>query len=188
METQESASVKKPNLGKTVTQVATLYNPRTWKEKGLWWTAGLFLVTYFIIVIVLGFIWSSSPGDFNVRQYALVEVAKNDQKKLVPGYVTTATTIRIAETLLDKPGGYLSNDVTPPGIYLDNIPNWEFGALTELRDLTRSMRNDFSRSQSQSVEDKDLQIADPQFNYDSESKTTGQSGATPGGQRGPDAL
>jgi hypothetical protein len=169
METQESASVKKPNLGKTVTQVATLYNPRTWKEKGLWWTAGLFLVTYFIIVIVLGFIWSSSPGDFNVRQYALVEVAKNDQKKLVPGYVTTATTIRIAETLLDKPGGYLSNDVTPPGIYLDNIPNWEFGALTELRDLTRSMRNDFSRSQSQSVEDKDLQIADPQFNYDSES-------------------
>jgi hypothetical protein len=31
------------------------------------------------------------------------------------------------------------------------------------------MRNDFSRSQSQSVEDKDLQIADPQFNYDSES-------------------
>ena len=168
MDTQESESVKKPKLGAKVTQVATFYHPRTWKEKGLWWTLGLFLVTYFIIVAVLGFIWSNSPGDFDVREHAL-EVAKNDQKKLVPGYITTATAIRVAETLLQKPGGYLSNDVTPPGMYLDNIPNWEFGALTELRDLVRSMRNDFSRSQSQSVEDKDLQVADPQFNYDSES-------------------
>jgi hypothetical protein len=42
-----------------------------------------------------------------------LEFAHNDQKKLVPGYVTTATTIRIAETLLDKPGGYLSNDMSP---------------------------------------------------------------------------
>ena len=168
MDTQESASVKKPNLGAKVTQVATYYNPRTWKEKGLWWTAGLFLVTYCIIVVVLGVIWSKSPGDFDVREHAL-KVAKNDPKKLVTGYVTTTTAIRIAETLLDKPGGYLSNDMTPPGVYLDNIPNWEFGVLTELRDLTRSMRTDFSRSQSQSVEDKDLQIAEPQFNYNSKS-------------------
>jgi hypothetical protein len=83
--------------------------------------------------------------------------------------VTTATAIRMTETLLDKPGGYLSNDVTPPGVYLDNIPNWEFGVLTELRDLVRAMRNDFSRSQTQSVEDKDLQLGEPQFHFDSES-------------------
>ncbi|HRX70765.1 MAG: DUF2333 family protein [Gammaproteobacteria bacterium] len=163
-----STSANKPNLGNKVTKVATYYNPRTWKEKGLWWTLGLFLITYVIVVIVLGFVWSRSPSEFDVHQSALA-MAKNEQKKLVPGYVTTATAIRIAETLLDKPGGYLSNDVTPPGVYLDNIPNWEFGALTELRDLARSMRNDFSRSQTQSVEDKDLQVAEPQFNYDSES-------------------
>ena len=168
MDTQEPASVTKPKLGAKVTQVATLYHPRTWKEKGLWWTLGLFLTTYVIIFIVMGFIWSRSPDEFDVREHAL-EIAKQDQKKLVPGYVTTATAIRIAETLLDKPGGYLSNDITPPGIYLDNIPNWEFGALTELRDLTRTLRNDFSRSQTQSVEDKDLQIAEPKFNYDSDS-------------------
>jgi hypothetical protein len=168
MDAQESVSATKPKLGAKVTQVATLYHPRTWKEKGLWWTLGLFLVTYVILVIVLGFIWSRSPGEFDVRENAL-EMAGNDQKKLVPGYVTAATAIRIAETLLDKPGGYLSNDVTPPGVYLDNIPNWEFGALTELRDLVRSLRNDFSRSQTQSIEDRDLQVADPQFNYDSES-------------------
>ena len=168
MDPQDSASATKPNLGSKVTKVATYYHPRTWKEKGLWWTLGLFVVTYLIVVIVLGFLWSRSPGEFDVRESALA-MANKDEKKLVPGYVTTATAIRIAETLLDKPGGYLSNDVTPPGIYLDNIPNWEFGALTELRDLVRAMRNDFSRSQTQSVEDKDLQVADPQFNYDSNS-------------------
>ena len=185
MESQQSGTAKRPNLGKTVTQVATLYNPRTWKEKGLWWTAGLFLVTYVIVVVVLGFIWSRSPGEFDVCENALaldknngkkfeacgtnLPDDKKNQKKPVAGDVTTATAIRIAETLLDKPGGYLSNDLTPPGVYLDNIPNWEFGALTELRDLTRSLRNDFSRSQTQSVEDKDLQIAEPKLNYDSDS-------------------
>ena len=168
MDAQEPASPTKPKLGQKVTQVATLYNPRTWKEKGLWWTLGLFLITYVIVVIVLGFIWSRSPGAFDVSEYAQ-ETAKKAQQKPVPGYVTTVAAIHIAETLLDKPGGYLSNDVTPPGLYLDNIPNWEFGALTELRDLARSLRNDFSRSQTQSIEDKDLQIAEPKFNYDSNS-------------------
>lgn len=168
MDAQPSSAPAKPKLAAKVTQVATFYHPRTWKEKGLWWTLGLFLVTYAIVAIILGFIWSRSPGEFDPREHALA-LAKNDQKKLVPGYVTTATAIRIAETLLDKPGGYLSNDITPPGVYLDNIPNWEFGALTELRDLARSLRNEFSRSQTQSVEDKDLQMAEPKFNYDSNS-------------------
>ncbi len=162
------APSKKPVLTAKVTQVVALYHPHTWKEKGLWWTVGLFLVTYAVVVVILGIIWSRSPPMFDVRENAL-EMVGNDQNKLVTGVYTTATAIRIAETLLDKPGGYLSNDVTPPGVYLDNIPNWEFGALTELRDLSNSLRNDFSRAQSQSVEDKDLQIAQPQFNYDSES-------------------
>jgi hypothetical protein len=158
---------KKP-LGKKVAEVATLYNPKTWKEKWLWWSLGLFAVTYLVIVIVLGIFWSRSPNTFDVEENALL-MAGGDQSEVVPGYVTTATAIRIAETLLDKPGGYLTNDMTPPGIYLDNIPNWEFGVLTELRDLVRSMRNDFSRSQTQSIEDEDLQIADPQFSFDSDS-------------------
>ena len=95
---------------------------------------------------------------------------------MVVGWSTADTMVRVAETLLDKPGGYLSNDLTPPGIYLDNIPNWEFGVLTELRDLVRAMRNDFSRSQTQSVEDKDLQIGEPQFHFDSDSWILPSSG------------
>ncbi|WP_371829716.1 DUF2333 family protein [Thiocapsa imhoffii] len=157
-----------PHLPKTVTEVVKLYDPRTWREKGLWWTTGLFAATYLVIVIVLGIYWSRSPGTFDVRERAFA-IADSEQATLATGSYTTAAAIGIAETLLGKPGGYLSNDIAPPGVYLDNIPNWEFGALTELRDLARALRNEFSRSQTQSVEDKDLQIADPQFSYDSES-------------------
>lgn len=152
----------------SVGRLVYIYSPRTWREKGILWTAGVLLVTYVIVVVVLGIIWSREPAFFDVRENALAK-AQGSEEQLVTGYYTTAALVRIAETLLEKPGGYLSNDMTPPGVYLDNIPNWEFGALTELRDSARALRNDFSRSQSQSVEDKDLSIADPQFNYDSES-------------------
>ena len=151
-----------------VTQVAGYYKPSTWKQKGLWWTLGLFIVTYGLIVGGLGIYWSRTPGEFDPRERALA-MAQNDAKKLVPGYLTIATAIIISETLLDKPGGYLTNDIMPPGVYLDNMPEWEFGVLTELRDLARALRNDFSRSQTQSIEDKDLQIAEPKFSYDSDS-------------------
>jgi hypothetical protein len=52
---------------------------------------------------------------------------------------------------------------------MDNVPNWEFGVLVQIRDFSRSLRNDISRSQSQSLEDPDLSIAEPQFNFNSES-------------------
>jgi hypothetical protein len=151
-----------------MSRLVELYSPRTWKEKGLLWSLGMALVTYAVVVIVLGVLWSRDPDLFDVRANAL-NMADNDESKLVTGYLTTAATVRIAETLLDKPGGYLSNDVSPPGVYLDNMPNWEFGNLVAVRDMVRALRNDFSRSQTQSVEDKDLMVADPQFNYDSES-------------------
>jgi len=62
----------------------------------------------------------------------------------------------------------MSNDIMPPWVFLDNVPNWEFGVLTQVRDLARAMRNDFSRSQTQSTEDLDLSEADPLFHYDSD--------------------
>ena len=85
------------------------------------------------------------------------------------GYTTTTTLIYLTETLLDKPGGYLRNDIFQPGLLLDNIPRWEFGVLVQVRDLARAFRKDFSRSQSQSVEDKDLTVAEPQFHFDNNS-------------------
>ncbi len=84
---------------------------------------------------------------------------------IVTGTITTSTLIEVVNVLLNKRGGYMSNDIMPPWVFLDNVPNWEFGVLTQVRDLARAMRNDFSRSQTQSTEDPDLSKADPLFNY-----------------------
>ena len=97
------------------------------------------------------------------------KISTQKQQQLVTGYTSTLTLIEITNALLTKSGGYLSNDVIPPSIWMDNIPNWEFGVLVQIRDYSRALRNDISRSQSQSLEDADLAIAEPQFNFNSES-------------------
>ncbi|MFT6255874.1 MAG: hypothetical protein ACJAT8_000389 [Cellvibrionaceae bacterium] len=68
------------------------------------------------------------------------------------------------ETLLDKPGGWLSNDIMPPSVMMDNMPAFEFGALEQVRDLALTMRKEFSRSQSQSTADTDLLAAHSKLN------------------------
>lgn len=119
-------------------------------------------------ILVLGVVWSSEPDPFDIDRQMAVALARSDSEYVVGAAVTSAL-IGAAEVLLDKPGGYLSNDVVPPGVYLDNIPNWEFGVLVQVRDLTRAMREKFSRSQSQSTEDADLIVAEPNFHFNNES-------------------
>ncbi len=121
-----------------------------------------------IFLIGLGAYWSDEPEVFDVIA-ATAKIAPEIDGKTTTGSYTTSSVIMAMETLLNKRGGYLSNDILPPSIWLDNIPNWEFGVLVQVRDITRSMRNDFSRSQSQSTEDKDLIIAEPKFNFDNKS-------------------
>ncbi len=121
-----------------------------------------------LLMFILMFYWDSEPDVFDVRQ-AAIERAGSADEKLVTGYITTSTLIDVAETMYNKRGGYLSNDVMPPGLFMDNIPNWEFGVLVQVRDMARVLRNDLSRSQTTSTEDKDLMIAEPQLHFDSES-------------------
>ena len=96
----------------------------------------------------------------------LSKAAQAENVVPVVGYTTTTALIRVSQTLLNKPGGYLANDALPPAVFLDNIPAWEFGVLEMVRDLSLIMRKDFSRSQSQSVEDQYLKKAHPLFNID----------------------
>jgi len=128
----------------------------------------ILLGLYLLLVVVLGVIWSSEPEVTDVRLVA-EDYSARESRGIVPGSYTTATLIYIAETMLDKQGGFLSNDISPPGVVLDNMPNWEFGVLVQIRDLSRAMRENFSRSQSQSTEDADLAIAEPRFHFDNES-------------------
>jgi hypothetical protein len=121
-----------------------------------------------VILLLLAIWWNQTPDQFDPLAAASQRATEN-QQAIVTGYTSTATLIAISENLLNKPGGYLSNDVMPPSLWMDNVPNWEFGVLVQIRDFSRALRNDISRSQSQSLEDADLAVAEPQFNFDSES-------------------
>ena len=118
-----------------------------------------------LICLVMMFFLNHEPDRFNPIARATLH-AQEHHHKVVTGYTTTSTLIESVEVMLNKRGGYMSNDIMPPWVFLDNVPNWEFGVLTQVRDLARAMRNDFSRSQTQSTEDVDLAEADPLFHYD----------------------
>ena len=121
-----------------------------------------------LFLLLLGWYWSAEPEAFDVAE-ATAERAPITESGLTTGSYTTSATIAAMETLLNKRGGYLSNDIMPPSVWLDNIPNWEFGVLVQVRDMSRALRSDFSRSQSQSTEDVDLIIAEPKFHFDNKS-------------------
>ena len=123
-----------------------------------------FLALFFVLYL-LGVYWSFEPDQFDIRT-EVTKAATAENVTPVVGYATTTALIRVTETLLNKPGGYLANDALPPSVFLDNIPSWEFGALEMIRDMSLVMRQEFSRSQSQSAENKNLKVAQPQFNID----------------------
>ncbi len=128
-----------------------------WSRISLW-VLGVFLLLMFVI----GFWASREPDIFWVNRSA-------DQENGVVGFATVDTLIRVAETLQDKNGGYLTNDKLPPFVFLDNIPSWELGVVNQMRDLGRVMRDDYTRSQSQSKEDPDVAEGAPKFFYDNNS-------------------
>jgi hypothetical protein len=139
------------------------------KRGGTFIKVGLFIIaSLLVLLVVLGIYWSQEPDTFDVSRATQMEVERYGRSP-VTGATTTATLITVAETLLEKPGGYLTNDIMPPGLWLDNMPNWEYGVLIQIRDLSKAMRESFSRSQSQSVEDEALAKAEPRFNFDNDS-------------------
>ncbi|QFU24450.1 DUF2333 family protein [Shewanella eurypsychrophilus] len=126
----------------------------TWKKvTGV--AAAILLIGYFVSIW-----WSIEPDVIQPQQLSV------DTGKQVVGYATTTSLILTMETLLSKNGGWLSNDVTPPSVFMDNMPAFEFGALEQARDLALIMRKEFSRSQSQSTADKDLLAAHSKLNIE----------------------
>ncbi|WP_196140572.1 DUF2333 family protein [Aliikangiella sp. G2MR2-5] len=150
---------QKDNEGSVIDKVDS-YSPATIRRLVIY---SVLLLTVFLYIV--GIFWSSEPDAFEIATNdAYVETS--DGKRLIIGYTTVATTEKIAGTLLEKSGGFLSNDVLPPSIFLDNIPSWEFGVLVQVRDMASVLRNHMSRSQSQSLENEFLKDAEPLFNND----------------------
>jgi len=114
-----------------------------------------------VVVLVQLFLcwrWSREPPLY-------LDTASLSETPAVTGYVTVDTLIDTIDWLLEKPGGYLGNDIYPPSIWLDNMPSFEFGVLVQARDLARVLRNDYSRSQTQSTELATLRSAEEALNH-----------------------
>ncbi|MFY0990348.1 DUF2333 family protein [Halomonas sp. C05BenzN] len=109
-------------------------------EYGWIWKPLLALVgAYLLVTVALGIWWSRVPAAFDVEQATAERRGEQASTPAARGAVTTATLMTAVHTLLDKPGGYLRNDIAPPGLWLDNMPNWELGVLTQARDLSRAL-------------------------------------------------
>jgi len=157
-------TIQRPGLMK---RFLARLNPRNMNLRGGMRTVGLIVLLVILLLFAVVVYWSNEPDLFNIQQVAEEQAASRNET-LVTGYATTSALIMVASKLLDKPGGYLSNDVLPPGVFMDNMTSWEYGVLVQVRDLTRVLRNDISRGQTQSKENLDLAKAEPQFSVDNE--------------------
>ncbi|MBD3896118.1 DUF2333 family protein [Halomonas sp. ML-15] len=101
------------------------------------------LLIYLLVTLALGIWWSREPPPFDVEQATgqQRQALEGDQSGLpgARGTVASATLKQVVDTLTDKPGGYLRNDIAPPGVWLDNMPNWELGVLRQSRDFSAAM-------------------------------------------------
>jgi len=97
------------------------------------------LALYLVVTVGLGIWWSQAPAPFDVEQATLERRGEAALEPAARGAVTTATLAATVATQLDKPGGYLRNDIAPPGLWLDNMPHWELGVLNQARDLARAL-------------------------------------------------
>ncbi len=124
--------------------------PRRWIPK--------LLLAVLLLVLVLAGWWSCEP--------ATLVLPAVERGLLIPGDASAGMLTGSLRTLLNKPGGLLANDVAPPGIWLDDMPSFEAGALDASRIFLQALLHDFGRSRNQSVEDPDLLRAEPRLTFD----------------------
>jgi len=132
------------------------------------------VLIYFFCAICVGMYWSFFPSQPNIntlvqRQLALLKIPPSStnlaQGNLPKGIATTSALITVSEVLLHKSGGYIANDIAPPGLWLDDMPHWELGVVHQIRDTTQALRASLSQSNLNHDFDDDLQKAEVRFNF-----------------------
>ncbi|MEX2606446.1 MAG: DUF2333 family protein [Kiritimatiellia bacterium] len=122
-----------------------------------------------IIGTAISVYWNRIPRTFDVEEAARARTALYEHRKpdqiLPRGYRTTSVIIHLADQLFTKPGGYLSNDWNPMSKIPDNMRNWEYGYVTQLRIMVQGLRYELSRSGPNSQEHESLRLAESKFNF-----------------------
>ena len=125
----------------------------------IWKPLVALLLIYLVVCLALGIWWSQRPDAFDVDAAVSVQRGGAEQSGAEaasaaprPGETMTATTLTLLGTLLDKPGGYLRNDIAPPGLWLDNMPSWEQGVLGQVRAIGAAL-NDTIASDDDALQD-----------------------------------
>ena len=88
------------------------------------------LGSYTLLTLGLGYYWSLPPDSFDVVDNRDRYLSSTQP---LTGAATTSALLEVTRLLLEKNGGYLSNDITPPGTFMDNMPSWEYGVLIQSR-------------------------------------------------------
>lgn len=117
--------------------------PRQYK-----YSIAVIILLALLIQLLLCWRWSREPSLY-------LEYAGTASEPVATGQATPSALIATIDWLLEKPGGYLRNDVYLPGKWLDNMPNFEIGVLRQARDLVKALR---------SADNADLAAADLALN------------------------
>lgn len=119
----------------------------------IWKPLVALVVVYLLVCIVLGIWWSRTPSPVaplqaieNQRGFPRSVASEGETPELAtqPGEALLATNLVMLHTLLDKSGGYLRNDVMPPGLWLDNMPSWEKGVTRQVQDAVAAINGTLS--------------------------------------------
>lgn len=117
------------------------------------------------VIAVTGYVHviSNTPDIKQTKEILKIQQIKNSDQ--VVGDAFTATNIQLIETLLNKTGGFTSNDLLVKAKVFDNMPNWEEGVIGMVKDSVLTLEKEFSRSQSQDLKDKKLSEAFSSISY-----------------------
>jgi len=134
-------------------------------SRGIGKIVAVLLLVYLVAIFCIVWYWSREPDLLQIHSARHPEIISN---KTI-GITTTQILQDITRVLLEKNGGYISNDLLPPGVLMDDMPNWEYGVLTQLRDLSKALKENTGRSPQQLREDNDLVVAESRFRFDNQS-------------------
>ena len=77
-------------------------------------------VVLIVVILAMMFWYNHEPDQFDPIEVARTHAAEHNHADVI-GTTTTSALLEVMEIMLNKRGGYLSNDIMPPWVFLDNV-------------------------------------------------------------------